>query len=138
MDLPKVSETIFDSKKENLYKLAQLFPEVLKDGQVDFSALKEQLGDFEEVAAEKFELNWAGKKASKKSAFENDLGLTLKTTNVPNEIIGNHNLYIEGENLKVLKLLRNNYYNAIDVIYIDPPYNTGMDLIYHDRYDMSV
>lgn len=137
MDLPKVSETIFDSKKENLYKLAQLFPEVLKDGQVDFSALKEQLGDFEEVAAEKFELNWAGKKASKKSAFENDLGLTLKTTNVPNEIIGNHNLYIEGENLKVLKLLRNNYYNAIDVIYIDPPYNTGMDLIYHDRYDMS-
>ncbi len=114
-----------------------MFPEVLKDGQVDFSALKEQLGDFEEVAAEKFELNWAGKKASKKSAFENDLGLTLKTTNVPNEIIGNHNLYIEGENLKVLKLLRNNYYNAIDVIYIDPPYNTGMDLIYHDRYDMS-
>lgn len=68
MEFPKVSETIFDSKQENLQKLAQLFPDVVKDGQVDFQALKEALGEFEEVGAEKYSLVWAGKQESKKQA----------------------------------------------------------------------
>lgn len=131
----KVPQQINDIVGDNVKKLAQLFPSAVKDGEVDFEALKEELGEFQEVGSEKYELTWAGKKNAKKIAQEDVAGRTLKF--IPEDSKDSdttENLYIEGENLEVLKLLRQNYYGAIKMIYIDPPYNTGEDFIYRDTY----
>lgn len=134
----KVRQEIFNTKNENLKKLEQLFPSVVKDGQVDFNALKEELGEFEEVGNEKYGLTWTGKQEAKKVAQEDIINKTLKY--IPEDSKNpdtTENLYIEGDNLEVLKLLRQNYYNSIKMIYIDPPYNTGNDFVYNDYYSMS-
>lgn len=134
----KVPQQINDIVGDNVKKLAQLFPSAVKDGEVDFEALKEELGQFEEVGSEKYELTWAGKKNAKKVAHEDVIGRTLKY--IPDDSKNadtTENLYIEGDNLEVLKLLRQNYYGAIKMIYIDPPYNTGNDFIYNDSFEME-
>ena len=135
MDYTKVPQQINDVVGDNVKKLAQLFPSAVKDGEVDFGALKEELGSFTEVGAEKYELTWAGKADAKRIAREDIIGKTLKY--IPEDSKDadtTENLYIEGDNLEVLKLLRQNYYGAIKLIYIDPPYNTGSDFIYNDKY----
>ncbi len=138
MEETKVSQQINDVAKDNLKKLVQLFPSVVKDGIVDFDALKAELGEIEEVGAEKFELSWAGKTAAKKISREDIAGRTLKYIPAEGkETKTTENLYIEGDNLEVLKLLRQNYYASIKMIYIDPPYNTGNDFIYNDSFLMS-
>ena len=134
----KVPQQINDIVGDNIKKLAQLFPSAVKDGEVDFEALKEELGQFKEVGSEKYELAWAGKKNAKKIALEDVIGRTLKF--IPEdskEVDTTGNLYIEGDNLEVLKLLRQNYYGAIKMIYIDPPYNTGDDYVYKDSFSIS-
>lgn len=131
----KVPQQINDIVGDNVKKLAQLFPSAVKDGEVDFEALKEELGEFQEVGSEKYELTWAGKKNAKKIAQEDVVGRTLKF--IPEDSKNadtTENLYIEGDNLEVLKLLRQNYYGAIKMIYIDPPYNTGNDFVYNDSF----
>src|SRR5699024_9704180 len=131
----KVSQRINDIVGDNVKKIAQLFPSAVKDGEVDFEALKEELGEFREVDSEKYELTWAGKKNAKKIAQEEVFGRTLKF--IPEDskdIDTTENLYIEGDNLEVLKLLRQNYYGAVKMIYIDPPYNTGNDFVYMDNF----
>lgn len=134
----KVPQQINDIVGDNVKKLAQLFPSAVKDGEVDFEALKEELGQYEEVGSEKYEFTWAGKKNAKKIAQEDVIGRTLKY--IPDDSKNadtTENLYIEGDNLEVLKLLRQNYYGAIKMIYIDPPYNTGSDLLYNDKFLMT-
>lgn len=134
----KVPQQINDIVGDNVKKLAQLFPSVVKDGEVDFEALKEELGQFEETGSEKYELTWAGKKNAKKIAQEDVIGRTLKF--IPEDSKNadtTENLYIEGDNLEVLKMLRQNYYGAIKMIYIDPPYNTGEDFVYNDSFSMA-
>ena len=131
----KVPQQINDIVGDNVKKLAQLFPSVVKDGEVDFEALREELGQFEEVGSEKYELTWAGKKNAKKIAQEDVVGRTLKF--IPEDSKNadtTENLYIEGDNLEVLKLLRQNYYGAVKMICIDPPYNTGNDFVYNDTF----
>lgn len=134
----KVPQQINDIVGDNVKKLAQLFPSAVKDGEVDFEALKEELGEFQEVGSEKYELTWAGKKNAKKIAQEDVVGRTLKF--IPEDSKDadtTENLYIEGDNLEVLKLLRQNYYGVIQAIYIDPPYNTGNDFVYNDDFSQS-
>lgn len=134
----KVPQQINDIVGDNVKKLAQLFPSAVKDGEVDFEALKEELGQYEEVGSEKYELTWAGKKNAKRIAQEDVIGRTLKF--IPEDSKDadtTENLYIEGDNLEVLKLLRQNYYGAIKMVYIDPPYNTGNDFVYNDSFIMS-
>ena len=138
MGYGKVQQEINNIVGDNVKKLEQLFPSAVKDGEVDFELLKEELGEFTEVGAEKYELTWAGKKNAKKIAQEDVIGKTLKY--IPEDSKDaetTENLYIEGDNLEVLKLLRQNYYGAIKMIYIDPPYNTGKDFVYNDNFDMS-
>lgn len=138
MEEKKVLQQINDIVGDNVQKLAKVFPGVVKDGEVDFEALREELGQFREVSSEKYELTWAGKKNAKKLAQEDVVGRTLKY--YPEESVdpeNTENLYIEGDNLEVLKLLRQNYYGAIKMIYIDPPYNTGNDFIYNDDFSVS-
>ncbi len=138
MEYGKVQQKINDVVGDNVKKLAQLFPAAVKDGEVDFEALKEELGQFKEVDSEKYELTWAGKKNAKKIAQEDIVGKTLRF--IPEDSKNadtTENLYIEGDNLEVLKLLRQNYYGAIKMIYIDPPYNTGNDFVYKDSFMME-
>lgn len=138
MEYKKVQQRMNDIVGDNVKKLAQLFPSAVKDGEVDFDALKEELGQFTEVGSEKYELTWAGKKNAKKIAQEDIVGRTLKF--IPEDSKNadtTENLYIEGDNLEVLKLLRQNYYGAIKMIYIDPPYNTGNDFVYNDSFGMN-
>ncbi|MCQ2011180.1 site-specific DNA-methyltransferase [Sporolactobacillus sp. STSJ-5] len=138
MNFEKIHKGIFDPINENIKKLAELFPDAVKDGQVDFKALKSELGQFEPVSdnlSERYELGWAGKEAAKKNSATDVVGRTLKY--VPEDSKNpdtTENLYIEGDNLEVLKLLRNSYYNKVKMIYIDPPYNTGNDFVYNDYF----
>lgn len=138
MNETKVSQQINDVVGDNVKKLAQLFPSVVKDGEVDFEALKEELGSLIEASTEKYELTWAGKADAKRIAREDIFGKTLKY--IPEDSKDadtTENLYIEGDNLEVLKLLRQNYYGAVKMIYIDPPYNTGNDFVYNDSFLMN-
>ncbi len=131
-----VNKEIKGTLETNIEKLRKLFPSVVKDGQVDFEELKNELGVFEEISNEKYEFSWVGKQNSKQEAQNGISGMTLKY--YPEESKNadtTENIYIEGDNLKVLKLLRANYANKIKMIYIDPPYNRGTDsFIYPDNY----
>ena len=135
MEYKKVNQNINNIVNDQVRKLESIFPSAVKDGEVDFEALREELGLFEEVDSEKYEPIWSGKKDAKKIAQEDVYGRTLKF--IPEDSKDadtTENLYIEGDNLEVLKLLRQNYYGAIKMIYIDPPYNTGNDFVYIDKF----
>lgn len=133
-----VPQEINDVVSDNIKKLAQLFPSAVKDGQLDVNALKEELGTFEEVGKEKYEFTWSGKQNAKKIAQQDVFGKTLKFCPEKSKNADTtENIYIEGDNLEALKLLRQNYYNSIKMIYIDPPYNTGNDFVYNDDYSMA-
>ena len=138
MEEKKVSQQINDIVGDNVKMLASLFPSAVKDGEVDFDALREELGQFQEVSTEKYEFTWAGKKKAKQLAQSDIVGrsLKIKTDECINEST-TQNLYIEGDNLEVLKLIRQNYYGAIKVIFIDPPYNTGADFVYKDSFQIE-
>ena len=124
MENNKIKKEINDIVNDNLKALEQLFPSAVKDGQLDIKALKEELGDFEEVGIERYELNWAGKQNAKKVVQQGIGNKTLKfVAKDSKNADSTENIYIEGDNLEVLKLLRQNYYNSIKMIYIDPPYN---------------
>ena len=138
MENNKIKKDINNVVNDNLKALEQLFPSAVKDGQLDIKALKEELGDFEEVTTEKYELNWAGKQNAKKIVQQGIGNKTLKFVEKDSKNADStENIYIEGDNLEVLKLLRQNYYNSIKMIYIDPPYNTGNDFVYNDTFKMD-
>lgn len=144
-DFHKLSEGILGeetTEKTNtelfLSLVGQYFPEAIKDGEVDFTALKEEMGEFAAVSSEHYDFTWAGKQAAKKEAMSDIYGRTLKykpqDSSSPDTT---ENIYIEGDNLEALKLLRRNYHGKIKMIYIDPPYNTGSDFVYHDDFSMT-
>jgi len=123
-----------DLIKENLEKLKQLFPEIVTDGKVDFETLKEELGEFRETSDERYSFTWNGKSQARKLAMEPSRG-TLRPA--PEESVSwddTKHLFIEGDNLEVLKLLQRSYHKKVKMIYIDPPYNTGNDFVYSDDY----
>lgn len=123
-----------DLVQENIEQLKQLFPEVIKEGKVDFEALHDLLGNYGDTAEERFCLNWAGKANARREAQKRSTG-TLRPC--PEESVdwdNTENLYIEGDNLEVLKLLQKGYHGKVKMIYIDPPYNTGKDFVYKDDY----
>lgn len=144
-EFPRVSEGVLGEEtidKTNtelfLSLVGQYFPEAIKDGEVDFTALKEEMGEFPEVPKEHYSFTWAGKQAAKKEAQADLFGKTLKYK--PQDSLNpdtTENIYIEGDNLEALKLLRRNYHGKIKMIYIDPPYNTGNDFIYTDDFTMT-
>lgn len=145
-DFPRVSEGILgeqDIAKTNtelfLSLVGQYFPEAIKDGEVDFAALKEEMGEFAEVGSEHYDFTWAGKQAAKKEAQADLFGKSLRYK--PDDSLNpdtTENIYIEGDNLEALKLLRRNYRGKVKMIYIDPPYNRKEgDLIYHDDFTLS-
>lgn len=127
-------------RTEAAKKLAELFPEVVADGQIDTDALEELLNpDLEdEESNEKYEFIWRGKKNSKRIADAPARDTTLIMDKDKSKDWENtKNVYIEGDNLEALKLMQKAYGEKVKIIYIDPPYNTGHDFVYKDNYHDS-
>lgn len=123
-----------DLVKENVARLQELFPEVVSEGKVDFEKLKATLGEIVDDKPERYSFTWAGKRDAIR-LLQVPSRATLKPC--PAESVNwetTKNLFIEGENLEVLKLLYKSYAGRVKMIYIDPPYNTGNDFIYHDNF----
>ena len=134
----------FDLKSMNitedqLRKLKQALPEVFTEGlKVDFDRLRQTLGDALDTDAERFGMQWPGKSECFKIIQQPSVA-TLKPCE--KESVNwdtTENLFIEGDNLEVLKLLQKSYYGKVKMIYIDPPYNTGKEFIYPDKYSETL
>lgn len=133
----KLNGQSFDVVEDNISKLKEIFPEVVNgDNQLDFDSLRDILEKDIEVVddgEEHYKFTWWGKKESKRKALESTtktLRPSIKDSKNWNET---ENIYIEGDNLDALKILLGSYRNRVKMIYIDPPYNTGKDFVYHDN-----
>lgn len=123
-----------DVVEENLIALKKIFPEAFTEDGIDFEVLRQLLGDEVVEGDEKYGLNWFGKKKARQIALAPSVG-TLRPC--PEESVDwdmTQNLFIEGDNLEVLKLLQKSYSGKVKMIYIDPPYNTGKEFVYPDNY----
>lgn len=123
-----------DLVNENIEKLKEIFPEVFSEGKIDFSKLEEELGNFKEKSDERYNFTWNGKSEAKKIALTPSSGTLRPCKEESKDWDTTQNLYIEGDNLEVLKLLQKSYHKKVKMIYIDPPYNTGKDFVYKDNF----
>jgi adenine-specific DNA-methyltransferase len=123
-----------DFRTELAAQLAELVPEAIADGKVDVAKLRELLGDDVGDENERFGLFWPGKRRALRAA-QAPTTATLKPDFAHSKDWDTtQNVFIEGDNLEVLKILQKHYHNKIKLIYIDPPYNTGKDFVYPDNY----
>ncbi|EIM73838.1 DNA methylase N-4/N-6 [Nitritalea halalkaliphila LW7] len=123
-----------DILADNIQKLKEIFPEVFSEGRVDFEKLQLLLGDLITPKDDLYGLNWWGKSEAIKESMKRSLGTLRPDKESSKNWDTTENLYIEGDNLEVLKLLQKSYNAKIKMIYIDPPYNTGKDFVYKDNY----
>jgi adenine-specific DNA-methyltransferase len=123
-----------DVVAENIATLKALFPSIVTDGKVDFDVLRQLLGDAVEDGAERYGLNWKGKARARAFTLTPSLGTLRPAKEDSVDWDTTKNILIEGDNLEVLKLLRKSYAGKIKLIYIDPPYNTGNNLIYKNDF----
>lgn len=123
-----------DIVSDNIYKLKELFPEIVTEDKIDFDILKEILGENIDDSKERYSFTWPGKTQAIKESQKQSTGTLRPYKEESEHWDKTQNLYIEGDNLEVLKLLQKSYYNRVKCIYIDPPYNTGKDFIYSDNY----
>lgn len=137
--MEKVAMVSEDIENENLQKLRAVFPQFVKDGSVDFDALQSFFKK-EEILAddEKYGLSWAGKSNAFKAIRVPATGTLVPKEKESKDWDKTENVFIEGDNLEVLKLLQKHYRGQIKMIYIDPPYNTGKDFIYKDNFTENV
>lgn len=141
------SQNVAAQKRE---ELKQLFPSVFTETKnengelvesVDFEKLKAAVGEFSDVfekRRERYGMDWPGKKESLKLIQQTSVGALKPLIEKSVNFDSASNLFIEGDNLEVLKLMQKAYYGAIQLIYIDPPYNTGKDFIYPDDFSESL
>ena len=119
---------------DNISKLKKIFPEIVFEDKIDFDKLKLILGEEIDDSQEKYNFTWPGKIQAIHESQKPSTGTLRPCKEDSKNWDSTQNLYIEGDNLEVLKLLQKGYYNKIKAIYIDPPYNTGKDFIYTDNY----
>jgi len=145
MQIEHLNKETTDGTVRNLDALYQLFPSCFTEAQdaitgkmrrvVDWAKLRELLGEYvEDDEPEKYDFTWVGKRAAQRETAA-PCRKTLRPC--PEDSVDwdtTQNLYIEGDNLEVLKLLQNSYMGKVKMIYIDPPYNTGNDFVYHDDF----
>ncbi|MGO3344152.1 MAG: site-specific DNA-methyltransferase [Marinomonas sp.] len=129
-----------DIVSENISKLKELFPDAFSEGGVNFDTLRQLLGDASvlDEGEEKYGLNWHGKKKARQIALTPSTGTLMPCSKESVDWDNTQNLFIEGDNLEVLKLLQKSYANKVKMIYIDPPYNTGKEFIYPDRFQENL
>lgn len=127
-----------DLTKDNIEKLKEIFPEVFNENKIDFDKLQVILGENIDTEDEKYRFTWNGKMDSIRLSQSPSLGTLRPCKEDSKDWDNTQNLYIEGDNLEVLKLLQNSYLNKIKLIYIDPPYNTGNDFVYKDDFKDNI
>jgi adenine-specific DNA-methyltransferase len=123
-----------DIVKENIEKLKHIFPDVFSEEKVDFDKLKEVMGSYAEDKEERYNFTWYGKSQARRIAQTPSTGTLRPCKEESKNWDKTQNLFIEGDNLEVLKLLQKSYHKRVKMIYIDPPYNTGNEFIYPDNY----
>jgi adenine-specific DNA-methyltransferase len=123
---------------DNIQQLKQLFPEAFTEDKVDFDMLKSLLGEHIETNDERYSFTWHGKSDAIKIALKQSTGTLRPDKENSKNWDDTENLYIEGDNLEVLRILQSSYRNKIKMIYIDPPYNTGKDFVYSDNFNDTV
>ena len=147
---PQMNGETLDVAEQRKRELQQLFPSAFTEtvnekgelvSSIDFERLKAELGEFSDVfesRREKYGMDWPGKRDALRLVQEPSRA-TLKPCREESVDFDNtENLFIEGDNLEVLKLLQKSYYGKVKMIYIDPPYNTGKEFIYPDKYSESL
>ena len=143
-DIQRVEAESVNLKDERISALKELMPEAFFEGGVDFEKLRLLLGDAVEDANERYAFTWPGKRASilqsqtpstatLRPCLEKSRGRAGEDGSFDSD-----NIYIEGDNLEVLKLLQRAYHGQVKMIYIDPPYNTGKDFVYHDNFGDTI
>ena len=125
----------FTLTEDRLKELQAVVPEAFADGRINWDTLREALGEtLEDETKEHFGLFWPGKREARRLAAMPSKGTLIPQPGQGVDEDNTHNLFIEGDNLEVLKLLQKSYAGRVKVIYIDPPYNTGNDFVYPDDY----
>ena len=124
--------------EHNIGKLKELFPEVFSEGKIKFDQLQELLGNYVTEDEDHYNFTWHGKRRTSRLAQTPSTGTLRPCKEQSLDWDNTQNLFIEGDNLEVLKLLQKSYHRLIKMIYIDPPYNTGNDFIYEDDFKDGV
>ena len=140
--MEKLSGTSMDLVQENIKKLKEIFPEIFIEGKIDFDLLRQicRGGGVQntESSKERYSLTWNGKSRARQIAQEVSTGTLRPAKEESKNWDNTENIYIEGDNLEVLKLLQKSYHGKIKMIYIDPPYNTGKDFVYKDNFTDNI
>ncbi|WP_322290493.1 site-specific DNA-methyltransferase [Paratractidigestivibacter sp.] len=145
--MDKINPTTPDLTQENIEKIAALFPDVVTeatdaDGNVvraiDFDALKDDLSSaVVDGPRERYQFTWPGKREAKLEARRPTKKVMRPNKEKSKDWDTTQNLYIEGDNLEALKIMRETYAGKVKLIYIDPPYNTGHDFVYDDDFSQT-
>ncbi|MEI8205204.1 MAG: site-specific DNA-methyltransferase, partial [Bacteroidota bacterium] len=131
--------TSMNITEEQLLNFKQLFPEVFTEGlKVDWEKLKLTLGETVDTGKERYGMNWPGKADCFKTIQQPSIATLVPARDESIDFDTTENLFIEGDNLEVLKLLQKSYLGKVKMIYIDPPYNTGNDFVYPDNYSENL
>lgn len=132
--IDKLDGLSMDLENANMEKLKAVFPECFSEGKLDIDKLLSLCGEYIDNDFEKYKFEWKGKSESLRLAQKRSTGTLRPCREESVNFDDTENIYIEGDNLEVLKLLQTAYYNKIKMIYIDPPYNTGNDFVYEDDF----
>ncbi|MBK7214547.1 MAG: site-specific DNA-methyltransferase [Bacteroidales bacterium] len=134
--LPLTSMNIVD---DQLQKLKELFPETFTEGnKIDWDKLRLTLGETIDAGKERYGMNWPGKADCFKTIQQPSIATLVPARDESIDFDTTENLFIEGDNLEVLKLLQKSYLGKVKMICIDPPYNTGNEFIYPDNYSENL
>ena len=134
MDTNKLDGLSMDLENANMEKLKSVFPECFSEGKLDIDKLLSLCGEYIDNDFEKYKFEWKGKSECLRLAQKRSTGTLRPCKEKSVNFDDTQNVYIEGDNLEVLKLLQTAYFNKIKMIYIDPPYNTGNDFVYEDDF----
>ncbi len=126
--------TSADVNDERMERLRELYPEAFAEGKIDLDRLKGALGEEVDEGRERYGLSWAGKADAIRAIQVPSIGTLIPSPEQSVDFDTSGNLFIEGDNLEVLKLLQKSYHGRVKMIYIDPPYNTGNEFIYPDNF----
>ena len=130
----KVNLTSSNLSEKKQEELRRILPEAFSENKIDWEKLRAVLGDKLDERIEKFSFSWAGKSNAIKNVLIPSKATLSPAKDESVKFDTSENLFIEGDNLEVLKLLQKAYFEQVKMIYIDPPYNTGGDFVYHDNF----
>lgn len=136
--MQKLEGRTFNVVQDNITKLKELFPEIITEDKIDIDKLRIALGENVEKEKERYEFSWKGKTEAIQLAQKQTTGTLRPCKEESENWDTTENLYLEGDNLEVLRILQNSYRNKVKMIYIDPPYNTGKDFVYQDDFRNNV